>query len=336
MTRRTFVGLAAATLVSAPRSARATGGLDVESSPAAAYATRVLLASGRFAPPSTIDAWHFAWDGRTYRGTFDVVDVPGSGRALVNTAPLDAYLYGVMSKEVAASWAPGAQEAQAIVSRTYALFKLRPDKPYDVVAGQNGQAYGGIESETVEGRAAVDATSGQIVTYAGAPAHVAYSACCGGRTADAADVWNVPYPYLSSIVDPNCAGTPGYAWTADLSVDAVVAAFRAGFRGIGTLRSIRIESRAADERPTGIAFDGTSSSFETTPKEFRASLGPGVVRSTFVRSATLDSGTISVSGTGHGHGVGLCQWGARMLAERGARAADVIAFYFPGTSIGRD
>ena len=49
-----------------------------------------------------IDAWHFAWDGRSYRGTFESVELPGSGRALINTVPLDAYLYGVLSKEVSA------------------------------------------------------------------------------------------------------------------------------------------------------------------------------------------------------------------------------------------
>jgi stage II sporulation protein D len=335
MNRRTFARLAASALAVAPGAARATGGLDVESTPAAQHVMRVLLASRKFSPPSSLDAWHFGWDGRTYRGSADIVDLPGGERGLVNTVPVDAYLYGVLSKEVSPSWAAGAQQAQAIVSRTYALFKVRPEKPYDVVAGESDQVYGGIESETVEGRAAVDATSGKLVTFDGQPAHVAYSACCGGRTADAGDVWNVSYPYLPSILDPHCVGTPGYDWSAGVAVDAVAKAFGPPFRVIGALESVRIDAPAPDERPTAIEFGGSSSSFETTPKEFRSSLGPGVVRSTFVRSVQLGPSAMTLVGTGRGHGVGLCQWGARVFAETGASAADIVAFYFPGTSIGR-
>jgi stage II sporulation protein D len=335
MNRLTFARLTASALVVAPSTARATGGLDVESTPAAQHVMRVLLASRRFAPPAALDAWHFGWDGRTYRGSAEIVDLPGGERGLVNTVPLDAYLYGVLSKEVSPSWAAGAQQAQAIVSRTYALFKLRPEKPYDVVAGESDQVYGGIESETVEGRAAVDATSGMLVMFGAQPAHVAYSACCGGRTAAAGDVWNVSYPYLPSILDPYCVGTPAYDWSADVAVDAVAKAFGPPFREIGALKSVRIDAPAPNERPTAIEFGGSSSSFETTPKVFRSSLGPGVVRSTFVRSVQLAPQTMTLAGTGRGHGVGLCQWGARIFAEAGASAADIVAFYLPGTSIGR-
>ena len=335
MNRRACVALAGSALIASPRAARATGGLDVEPTAAAQHSMRVLLASGSFAPPAPRDGWHFAWDGRTYRGTFEVVDLLDGTRGLINSVPLDAYLYGVLSKEVSASWVPAAQQAQAIVSRTYALFKVRPQKPYDVVAGQSDQVYAGIESETVEGRAAVDATTGMLVTYAGLPAHVAYSSCCGGRTADAGDVWNESYPYLRTIADPYCADTPAYAWNAEVSLDTVAAAFGASYERIGAPRSVRIETLAPDDRPRAIAFLGTTSYFETTPKAFRAGLGAAVVRSTFVRSASLNAGSLAITGTGRGHGVGLCQWGARRLAEHGAPALDVLAFYFPGTSIGR-
>lgn len=334
MRRKRFLSAAAAALAW-PAPARATGGLDVETAESI-HPMRVLLASGSAAPPERIDEWHFAWDGRQYRGTFDVVRLPDGSDGLVNTLPLDSYLYGVLAKEVSPSWPAAAQQAQAIVSRAYALGKLRPEKPYDLVASESDQQYSGITGESVQGRAAIDATGGIVLTYAGAPAHVAYSACCGGRTADAGDVWNTPYPYLRSVVDPNCAGSPPYDWEALVPVRSIEEAFP-DCGSLGTLRSVELTVLDTGDRPKGMSLVGTSSTFATTPKALRASLGPAVMRSTFVRTATIDDGgaSLALTGTGRGHGVGMCQWGARALGEQGSSAAQILAFYLPGTEFGR-
>jgi len=335
MERRAFIALAGTALVFTPRVARATGGLDVAGA-AAQHQMRVLLASGTFDAPRPIDAWHFAWGQRTYRGTYVSISLPDGRNGLINVLPLDAYLAGVLSREVSPSWAPGAQQAQAIVARTYALGKLRPAKPYDVVASESDQRYDGIAGESVEGRAAVDATAGVVVTYADAPARVAYSSCCGGRTADAGDLWGTHYPYLRAIADPNCAASPAYAWQIGVPRGAVDGAFGSALSAIGVLRNIELDVVDPTDRPRGIRFVGDNATFEATPNKLRASLGPSVIRSTFVRDIALvkNGGTIAISGTGWGHGVGLCQWGARELGARGASAEEIVAFYFPGTSFG--
>lgn len=311
--------------------------MDVGDEVAASHQVRVLLSRGGYATPQTLDAWHFAWNGRTYRGAYGTVALADGRSALVNTLPLDAYLYGVLSKEVGASWAPSAQQAQAIVARTYALLKLRPEKAYDVTPGDADQNYGGIESETVEGRAAVDATAGVIVTYDGLPAHVTYSSCCGGRTADAGDVWDTPYPYLRSIVDPNCANAPNYAWQADVSVAVVEGALGKQLASCGPVRAVSLRADDPAARPRAIEFLGTSSTFEAPVARFRTSVSPTIVRSTYLRAAALapDGKTISLSGTGRGHGVGLCQWGTRFLGQGGMSPEDIVAFYFPGIAFGR-
>jgi stage II sporulation protein D len=334
MNRRRFVALGTCAVALFPRAARATGGLDV-ADPGPAISVRVLLASGSFAGPEPIDAWHFGWSGRTYRGAFANAALPGGRSALVNVVPLDAYLAGVISSEIPSGWPDAMQHAQAIVSRTYVLGRLHPERPYDVVASESDQHYSGIEGESLAGRAAVDSTAGTTLTYLGAPAHVAYSSCCGGRTADAGDVWGVSFPYLPSVPDPHCFGTPNYAWNADIPLANVAAAFGAPFAAIGTLRAARLETNTPDDRPRGIGFDGDRSSFETTPKAFRAALGAAVVRSTFVRSLDLGRpGSLAVTGSGRGHGVGLCQWGARIMAYDGASAQEILSFYFPGTALG--
>ncbi|MBD5635502.1 MAG: SpoIID/LytB domain-containing protein, partial [Candidatus Eremiobacteraeota bacterium] len=293
MRRNVFLSAAAAFAV-VPSVARATGGRDVESAESV-VSLRVLLASGSFPSPQPLDGWHFAWDGRTYRGTYEIVGLPDGRSGLVNVVPLDAYLYGVLGKEISASWAPGSQQAQAIVSRTYALGKIRPGKPYDVVAAESDQHYGGMEGESVECRAAIDATAAQIVTFERKPARVAYSSCCGGRTAASADVWKTAYPYLTSVADPNCSGAPNFTWTAQIVRDDLEIAFGPRLEAIGALRDVRLDTSDPGARPSGIAFLGSAATFETSPAEFRTVLGSGLVRSTFVRSASFDARGSTVS-----------------------------------------
>lgn len=331
------MALSGVALVGLPRAARATGGIDVAGA-ATPHLMRVLLASGSFAAPQPLDAWHFAWDGRTYRGTFFTVRLDDGRDGLVNAVPLDAYLYGVMSKEMSPSWPAAAQQAQAIVSRTYALGRLRPAKAYDVVASESDQQYSGIESESIAGRAAIDATAGVVVTFAGAPARVAYSSCCGGKTADAADVWKTPVPYLVGVVDPHCVGTPNYAWRVEVPLALVRSALGAQLAAAGALRSVALAgANGPDDRPRLVDFVGDAATFALTPAALRAAVGATVVRSTFLRDAALMPGNdaVALAGTGRGHGVGMCQWGARVMADAGTTAAAIVAFYFPGTSLGR-
>ena len=107
-----------------------------------------------------------------------------------------------------------------------------------MLASESDQRYAGIESESVPGRAAIDATGGIVVTYGDAPARVAYSSCCGGKTADAGDAWKTSYPYLAGVVDPHCAGTPNYAWRIEVPMSLVENAFAAQLAAAGPLRSV--------------------------------------------------------------------------------------------------
>ena len=268
MKRGAFLASTGAGLVALPRVAAATGGLDVGDSQAL-HTMRVLLASGAPDSPRTLDGWHFAWNGRTFRGTFSIEPLEDGRGGLVNALPLDAYLYGVLSREVSASWPRAAQEAQAIVARTYALGRLRPAHPYDVVAGDADQHYDGIEGETVEGRDAVDATAGTIVTYAGVAAQVAYSACCGGHTADAGATWRVSVPYLAGVVDPHCVGTPDFAWDAVVTPDDLSRAFGAGFAGIGSLNAVELRDVDGSGRPRIVGFSGANGRFSSQTRNER-------------------------------------------------------------------
>jgi stage II sporulation protein D len=333
MNRRTFVVALSAAVIPLRAAAQATGSAEIDGA-LQGRLVRVLLASGdTIATPKQLDAWHFEWTGRTYRGGYAFVPLPGGRKGLINLVPLDEYLHGVISSELSPDWPRATLEAQAIVARTYVVSKMQPDKMYDVIATDSDQRYGAIASESAEGRAAVDSTAGTIVAYNGGPASTAFSACCGGRTADPKDVWGSALPYLKSFVDPHCVGTPDYRWAAIVSYGAVQRAL--DLTRAGTLRAVELKNLTPSGRPRSIVFEGSASTVEVATGAFRVAAGTTLVRSTFLRNVSAGPDGLSISGNGSGHGVGMCQWGARRMADKGALAADIVAFYFPNTTLKR-
>lgn len=350
--RRRFLALAAAGGTLALRKpAAATGGLDpdlgtpppvVGAAPEAGNpAIRVLLATRvdrqRVAAAGSAA---FSYAGKTYRGDFAIVDGPERAPSLVATLPLDAYLYGVVPLEIGRRWPDAALQTQAIVARTYALGHRLRNRPYDVVANAGDQVWGGTAAESADTNAAVDATEGQVVTYLGGLASVFYSSCCGGHTADASRVWGgVEIPYLRGVVDPYClASSPDARWTATLTVGQLVGALGPKAAAAGRLREIVLGDPAGDERRT-LRLLGAAGAADFPSGTVRAAVGSRTLRSGLWRSLTVEgdpaqAGTVvRIEGSGLGHGVGLCQWGARVMAQQGWSANQIIGFYFPGTLI---
>jgi SpoIID/LytB domain protein len=108
------------------------------------------------------------------------------------------------------SWLPDALDAQAVASRSYALAGRKVGAPYDV--SLSSQSYLGVAAETSQGNAAVAATKGQVLTYAGTIATTTYSSSSGGRSQSAADAWGGGAPYLVSVKDPYDTVSPWHNW----------------------------------------------------------------------------------------------------------------------------
>ncbi len=335
MKRRLFTSLALSAAL-APRSAPASGGFEADDT-LVPTEIRVLVAADRAGRmPSSESAASFLFDGKRYRGVAGVAFV-GGREAIVAHVGLDAYLAGVVPLEASAGWPREALEAQAIVARTFVLSRRSAGRAYDVVAGDRDQQYGGIAIEAAPVTAAVEATSGQILTSNGAAASVFFSACCGGHTANNAETWGgTPLPYLAGVVCPHCTGAPDYRWSDRVARERVERALVARLAG-RPIRDMRIGSVDSSGRAKTFAFSDGAQAIEIAAGDVRARIGASVLRSTFVTRVGLEeaSAVIVLEGAGRGHGVGLCQWGARAMGMRGSRAADILAWYFPGTSVTR-
>jgi len=147
--------------------------------------------------------------GKAYRGKLVISLVNGRLRA-INLVGLQQYLDSVVPAEMPSSWQADALEAQAVASRSFALASRKPGVGYDTAV--SSQSYFGVAGETPEGDAAVGATKGQVLTYAGKIATTVYSSSTGGRTQSAVDAWGGGAPYLVSVKDPYDTVSPYHAW----------------------------------------------------------------------------------------------------------------------------
>jgi 5'-3' exonuclease len=155
------------------------------------------------ASPLTLDgaALSGVIDGR-YRGSLELTE---SGRRLdvINRVGLESYLKGVVPAESPASWPAAELEAQAIAARSYAITS-QPQQGFDLYGDTRSQQYGGYNAETPATDAAVSATSGEVVAYAGVPVTTFYFASSGGETESVQDAFAgaAPEPYLTAVLDP--------------------------------------------------------------------------------------------------------------------------------------
>ncbi len=159
----------------------------------------------------------------------------------VRAIPLETYVQGVVGAEMSANWPLAALEAQAVASRTYALTDHAGGSRFDVYADTRSQVFLGAKAHTAETNAAVAATAGQIVTYAGRPAITYFFASSGGMTESVQNAFSgaAPEPWLRGVPDPYDQG-PGHSWSVSMSFAAAAARLRdlvkGAFRGIEVLR----------------------------------------------------------------------------------------------------
>lgn len=140
------------------------------------------------------------FDDRPYRGRIEVFTNTRGALTVVNVLGLEDYVKGVVPNELSAGGFPllEAHKAQAIAARTYALRNRGQfmSQGYDLLPTTRSQVYRGLVSENPLSSRAVDETRGMIATYDGEPINALYTSTCGGRTEDAANIFNNAVPYL--------------------------------------------------------------------------------------------------------------------------------------------
>lgn len=275
-------------------------------------------------------------NSRRYRGQI-IVQQKNSSLELINELPLEKYLWGVIKAEISPDWPRASVLAFTIAARTYAFKKLQDPSAkttgYHVSSEQDDQVYRGVEGEDPLSRELVNDTRGKILTYLGEIIEAKYHACCGGYTASLSDVWGGKgYPYLVAKPDNFCRKSPYFSWEFKIEVEKLGEILRE--KGIILERLYRIKLLEFDQgrRVKRLEIMHQGGKRELTGTELRGLLGEGNLRSTLFTVKRWGPYFV-FKGKGWGHGVGLCQEGAKVMGEQGYTYKEILEFYYPGTMV---
>jgi stage II sporulation protein D len=273
--------------------------------------------------------------GVRYRGAV-VASASADGMDVVNEVPLEDYVAGTLLREVYPSWEGAVLQSQAVVIRTYALHAVAKEagEPFHVRAGTRSQVYGGIDAEAPPATRSAAATRGQYLAYRGEPILAVYHASAGGRTASAEEVWGRSVPYLVSVPVEGEEESPDTYWRAPLSRTILGRALESMGHRLGVIREVEVVRRSKSGRVKIVRVSGSSGRVDVEARRLRSSVGNDTLRSTrFVVRPEGDS--FLFVGSGRGHGVGMSQWGAKAMSERGADYREILAWFYPGTTLAR-
>ncbi len=274
-------------------------------------------------------------NGLRVRGGVEVH--PGAaGLQVVNRVPLEDYVLGTLGREVYPGWDPETLKAQAVVTRTYALYRAGRSRVshWHVEASTRGQVYGGADAEWPAGRRATEATRGQYLAWDGQPILAAFHSASGGRTASSAEVWGRALPYLVSVAVADEQDSPDAYWRTPVSRTTLRRALAPLGIRVGPLLELQVATRSPSGRARTLLVRGRDGEAQIEARALRDALGADVIRSTLFELRESPEGLVFV-GSGHGHGVGMSQWGAEAMARAGAGYRQILEAFYPGARLER-
>ena len=309
------------------------------------------------------------YEGKPYREELRIYTA-GSLCEVVNQVDIEKYLEGLVNAEFNSRWSEEAIGAQVVAARTYAVFQMRQaqtqgqaqtqSQHYDVDATTHDQVYDGSMKEDPRAARIVEKTRGLLLTvhtsHGVEPLKAYYHSTCGGVTELPEKVWGTSNTGFRRVSCPFCAHSPLAHWSFDLTSTEIIDALKRAGRGdsteraqwpkdwkrlltTGKLRGVRIggldPSGRVDQVILGFDLDRKPREWVMTGAKFRQWLGPARFKSTSFQLQLAGDRLWRFSGKGNGHGVGMCQWGAKTMGERGFKTADILKFYYPDAQLGK-
>ncbi|MGE5588677.1 MAG: stage II sporulation protein D [Clostridia bacterium] len=278
--------------------------------------------------------------------------------------PLDEYVRGVVAAEMPASFGTEALKAQAVAARTFAVKRMRQfggigcaaHPGADVCTDQlHCQAW--ISDDELRNKlsyleyyayarkiaSAVESTSGKIVTYRGEPIEAYYHAASGGSTEDSEDVWQAAVPYLRAVSTEFEAREPSFQQRVEFTIGELEKKLGVKLtqRKVRTYKVAGKDVQVVAEERMDRPIEVLSASQAGRVKEIR--IGDKVfsgyslreilgLRSTKLTHQVVGDKVYFIT-TGYGHGVGLSQYGAQVMAQAGKTYVDILKHYYTGTEV---
>lgn len=267
------------------------------------------------------------------------------GVDLIAYVPLEQYVAGVVASEMPAQWPVQTLKAQAVAARSYvvAVQKERQKRDFDVEASVLDQVFRDIthekKSKFENVKTAVAETQGLILHLKDRPLKAFFHSRCGGHTSLAKDVWGGGLS-AGTTKDHSCGlndegASRSARWSLRLSKKELEELLGRRFQMskprvlLNSKKVVRSQGRI-----TSVPVQIEDRFVFISGNELRSIVGFDRLKSTLFTVEDLGEDW-KLEGLGHGHGVGLCQWGSRHLARQGLQYRDILKHYYPLAKIQR-
>lgn len=308
--------------------------------------------------------WSERRDDRVYRTPLKLDVGPGAILELTGHISLEEYLRGVLPAEMPASWPIEALKAQAVAARSEVLAAMAGKhrlEGFDFCATECCRAYRGLAGHQPSTDAALRATIGEVMVADRKIVPTVYSSSCGGWTENNENVWSGPLnPVLRGVADmPSasatapmlsndavrawlaqggshgyCSGSQDFRWSRTLSRSELSNHLSQQGHAIGTVQRLEGEVRGVSGRLRSLRVVGSNGTV-TLDRELNIRRAFGGLPSALIVWNANGDGSYTFRGAGRGHGVGLCQHGARGMSEHGRDYHQILTHYFTGVAIER-
>lgn len=303
----------------------------------------------------------FHWDrheDQEFAGKLEIRDNTDGTQTAINTIDLEDYLCSVISSEMNANSPMELLKAHAVISRSWAIRAMQ--KPnhegFDVCADDHCQRYEGLRRMNERAVEAVRTTAGQVLMYENEICDCRYYKCCGGRTEIWRTCWeDIDVPYIQSVTCDYCK-TPSPKvlrlvlndydqetkdfrdWSVSYTAEELSEIIRTkSGLDFGEIVDLIPLHRGASGRIDSLKIVGTKHT-EVIGKELKIRLWLSkscLYSSWFEVEKDIQNSVVSflLSGHGWGHGAGLCQIGAAVMASEGIKYQDILAYYYVGSRL---
>lgn len=283
------------------------------------------------------------WNEEKYRGNFEIISSKNNvGCDLINELSLETYIATLLSKEMNPKWPLEALKAQAVAARSYAYHKKITREVskvkgheafYDLENSEKHQVNGSFLDATYQTSKAARQTAGEVLTLkTGYFTPIFFHSKCGGKTLRPDQVWTNKIPGYQSVDCPYCHSHGLKDWSYTLNKEKLTGylekALRIFYSKNENYKISELRLVPDNENKTFFRVYDKDEATEIQKSRLRQIMGRSKTPSNYYQLVE-NKDTVTLTGKGFGHGVGMCQYGAFELAKRGMSYKQILAHYFP-------
>ncbi|MBM2834899.1 MAG: lytB [Candidatus Brocadiaceae bacterium] len=264
-----------------------------------------------------------------YRGEIRILQQFNNKFSVIEEVDIESFISGVLGSEMPQTWNEEALRAQGVTARTYAMYKKKVRRNEVYHLDMLELAYRGMSSESPRLNKIVQDTKGVVMVYDWNIFPAYFHSTCGGHTEDVGSVFGRDsIPPLSGVVCNYCNNSKYSRWSTDISKSEIEKRLREAKVYVSNISTVKAIDPGAGKHGSRVEIVSADGSKEMNANDFRLIVGPNYLYSTAFDSKNNGKSIIFL-GRGWGHGVGLCQYGAQAMAEKGFQWTAILKYYYP-------